>query len=130
MKKKALFLITLAVITIFVMIYFRFFYWSEKTLDNPKAVLPLEEKLTLTNHEETTVSFGFGYIAIINKNGELWIWGIASESSINNENDWTSLKAWLLADQVVAAVPVMDISMKDNCLYVLYEDASLWVWDN
>ena len=90
----------------------------------------LGEGLAVVKREGTVISFGFGYVSIVKENGELWIWGMDGDPLANDGYERTSKKAWKLAEQVAAAVPVgIDIRWYEGYLSLLYEDASLWVWD-
>ena len=54
-----------------------------------------------------------------------------ADQQTKGSRDYTSFKSWKLADHVVAAVPVgTDTYVQGGVfLSVLYEDASLWIWD-
>ena len=38
------------------------------------------------------VSFGLGYVTIVKENGELWVWGIGLNPSINTNPNYNSQK--------------------------------------
>lgn len=134
MKKKALIiplLIFLAIIALAISCLLYKFYWLIDTPGDPNAVLPQDEGLALTNHTGTAVSFGLGYIAIVKESGELWICGMDSTPSTQDELFCGFGKAWKLADHVADAVHVgTDTDAEGGAfLCILYEDMSLWAWD-
>ena len=105
---------------------------AEKATNNANAVLPQNEGLPVVKPTETEISIGLGYVTIVKKNGELWVWGIEADPSINGEKSQNTQSAWRLAEHVAAAVPVsrrITDAQRGFYLGVLYEDSSLWIWD-
>ena len=134
MKKKRTLLILSAIVIILLVIFAIFLRNSSatKTSSDPNAVLPPNEGLPVIRPNETKISIGAGYVAIVKENGELWVWGIEPDSPVNVDNSQVIQSTWKIAENVVSIASVgstTDTQRRGFYLSILYEDASLWAWD-